>query len=155
MKYKESGQHIRRILNDLSEMSNDTSACFSAGPIDFDNLLSWKATIFGPEGTPYEGGSFEFDISFPLNYPYAPPKIRVCTKIFHCNIKDTYICLDIIGKEWSSALTISKVLLSITSLLADPNPSDPLDTNISKLYTDNREEYMRIAREWTQKYAML
>ncbi|OAG29290.1 ubiquitin-conjugating enzyme E2 D/E [Nematocida displodere] len=155
MKYRENGQHIRRILNDLSEMSSDTSACFSAGPTSGENLLVWKATIFGPEGTPYEGGSFEFDITFPQDYPFSPPKIRVCTKIFHCNIKDNSICLDIIGKQWSSALTISKVLLSITSLLADPNPLDPLDPAISKLYLQDVSEYMRIAREWTQKYAML
>ncbi|KAI5176374.1 ubiquitin-conjugating enzyme E2 D [Nematocida sp. LUAm1] len=155
MKYKENGQNIRRILNDLAEMNTDTSSCFSAGPVSLSNLLVWKATIFGPEGTPYEGGSFEFDIIFPTDYPYSPPKVRVCTKIFHCNIKDNYICLDIIGKQWSSALTISKVLLSITSLLADPNPSDPLDTNISQLYLRDKQEYLKIAREWTQKYAML
>jgi len=155
MKYKENGQHIRRILNDLEEMSSDACACFSAGPVSLDNLLVWKATIFGPEGTPYEGGSFEFDISFPLDYPYSPPKIRVCTKIFHCNIKDNCICLDIIATKWSSVLTISQVLLSITSLLADPNPTDPLDPTISKLYIQDKDEYARIAKEWTQKYAML
>jgi ubiquitin-conjugating enzyme E2 D len=147
--------HRKRIVNDLEELGKDPSYCFSAGPASLDNILLWNATIFGPEGTPYEGGSFEFEIAFPHDYPYSPPKVRVKTKIFHCNIKDTYICLDILGKQWSPALTISKVLLSITSLLMDPNPADPLDTKISKMYTENRKEYLRIAREWTQKYAML
>lgn len=155
MAKKEEGNHLRRVLNDLMEMGSDTSSCFSAGPVSSENILVWKATIFGPEGTPYEGGSFEFDISFPTDYPYSPPKVRARTKVFHCNIKDTYVCLDILGKQWSPALTISKVLLSITSLLTDPNPADPLDTKISQLYTNDRKEYLRIAREWTQKYAML
>ena len=36
------------------------------------------------------------------------------------------ICLDILKDNWLSALTISKVLISICSLLTDPNPDDPL-----------------------------
>lgn len=46
------------------------------------------------------------------------------------------------------------VLLSICSLLCDPNPDDPLVPEIARIYKTDREKYNELAREWTRKYAM-
>ncbi|XP_006923103.2 ubiquitin-conjugating enzyme E2 D2, partial [Pteropus alecto] len=118
-------------------------------------VFHWQATIMGPNDSPYQGGVFFLTIHFPTDYPFKPPKVAFTTRIYHPNINSNgSICLDILRSQWSPALTISKVLLSICSLLCDPNPDDPLVPEIARIYKTDREKYNRIAREWTQKYAM-
>jgi len=144
---------LRRITKELKDLEGDPPANCSAGPVG-DDLFKWKATIMGPAESPYDGGVFFLDIEFPQDYPFKPPKLRFQTKIYHCNVNDKGgICLDILKDNWSPALTISKVLLSICSLLTDANPEDPLVPDIAKLYKTNRKEHDRIASEWTRKYA--
>ncbi len=96
--------------------------CFSAGPKG-DNIYEWVSTILGPPGSVYEGGVFFLDIHFSPEYPFKPPKVTFRTRIYHCNINSQgVICLDILKDNWSPALTVSKVLLSVCSLLTDCNP---------------------------------
>ena len=109
----------------------------------------------GPPDSPYQGGVFFLTIHFPTDYPFKPPKVAFTTRIYHPNINSNgSICLDILRSQWSPALTISKVLLSICSLLCDPNPDDPLVPEIARMYKTDREKYNELAREWTRKYAM-
>ncbi|XP_033849676.2 ubiquitin-conjugating enzyme E2 E2-like isoform X1 [Acipenser ruthenus] len=125
----------------------------SAGPKG-DNIYEWRSTILGPPGSVYEGGVFFLDITFTPDYPFKPPKVTFRTRIYHCNINSQgVICLDILKDNWSPALTISKVLLSICSLLTDCNPADPLVGSIATQYLTNRAEHDRIARQWTKRYA--
>ncbi len=108
----------------------------------------------GPTDSPYQGGLFKLNIVFPLDYPFKPPKITFITKIYHPNVNaNGIICLDILKNQWSPALTISKVLLSISSLLTDPNPEDPLVPEIAQLFKSNLVKYNENARNWTNKYA--
>ncbi|XP_077528373.1 ubiquitin-conjugating enzyme E2 D4-like [Haemaphysalis longicornis] len=143
-----------RIKTELDEMKRDPPANCSAGPVNDDDLLNWEATILGPEDSPYEGGVFKLSIAFPKDYPFNPPKLKFVTKIYHPNISTCgSICLDVIGSKWSPALSISKVLLSICSLLCDPNPESPLHQAAAELYKSNRQQYDATAREWTKSYA--
>jgi len=117
-------------------------------------MFEWDATLIGPADTPYDGGVFILNISFPSNYPYTAPKIVFKTPIFHCNIHSNGdICLDILKSTWSPALTIDKVLLSISALLAAPNPNDPLVPEIAYLLVNDKYDHDRKARAHTLKYA--
>lgn len=142
-----------RIKKELEDIKKNAPSNCSAGPED-DDLFSWQATIVGPTESPYEGGLFYLKIHFTKDYPFKPPKVKFITKIYHCNISGSgSICLDILKDKWSPALTISKVLLSICSLMTDPNPSDPLVPEIATLLTTNKKLHDKNAKEFTLHYA--
>ena len=144
---------LKRLQKELIDIGRDPPANCSAGPVAEKDLYHWQATIMGPEGSPYAGGIFQMDIHFPVDYPFKPPKITFVNKIYHPNINSNgSICLDILKDQWSPALTITKVLLSISSLLTDPNPDDPFVPEIAHLYKTDRSKYEATAREWTRKY---
>lgn len=145
---------LKRINKELQDLRKDPPANCSAGPVNED-MFHWEASIVGPADSPYQGGVFFLTIMIPTDYPFKPPKICFKTKIYHPNINSNgSICLDILRSQWSPALTISKVLLSICSLLCDPNPDDPLVPDIARLYKTNRENFNKVAKEWTNKHAM-
>ena len=144
---------IQRITKELKSLQRDPPSNCSAGPVG-DDLTTWTGTIIGPEGTPYENGIFNLKIKFPPDYPFKSPKITFETRIYHPNVNSNgVICLDILKGEWSPALTIKSVLLSISSLLTDPNPDDPLVPEIATIYKKNRARYEQTAREYTEQYA--
>ncbi|CAJ0651916.1 8490_t:CDS:2, partial [Entrophospora sp. SA101] len=110
-------------FSSTSRFNNPLSSSAKSASPKGDNLYDWVSTITGPADSPYAGGIFFLDINFPQDYPFKPPKVVFRTRIYHCNINSSgQICLDILKDNWSPALTISKVLLSICSLLTDANP---------------------------------
>jgi ubiquitin-conjugating enzyme E2 D/E len=144
----------KRILKELADLRRDPPTSCSAGPTG-DDIYRWEGCIFGPEDSPYTGGVFKLVIQFPVDYPFRAPHVHFTTKIYHPNINSGgLICLDILKGQWSPALTISKVLLSITSLLTDPNPDDPFVPEIANLYKQNKPAYEERAQQWTMQYAI-
>jgi len=145
---------LRRIRKEIEDMKKTPPDNCSAGPTDENDLFNWRATIMGPEGSPYHGGIFNLSINIPPDYPFKAPKIVFTTKIYHCNVNSNgAICLDILKDNWSPALTISKALLSICSLMDDPNPNDPLVPDIANLFVKDRERHDQNARNFTSLHA--
>ena len=121
----------KRILRDIktfinSKLDNVGIYC----DIDDSNLDVLKAMIIGPKNTPYENGFYFFEINFPCDYPYNPPKVTFMTSSknvrFNPNLyTNGKVCLSILGTwngpGWSAALSLNTVLLSIQSLLNE-NP---------------------------------
>jgi ubiquitin-conjugating enzyme (huntingtin interacting protein 2) len=150
-----------RINKELAEVAKDDgtsgvsavvanpSAC---GPSANRHLLG---QIKGPLGTVYEDGLFEIDIVIPQQYPFEPPKMKFLTKIWHPNISSQTgaICLDILKDQWSPALTIKTALLSLQALLCSPEPADPQDAEVARMYTADREQFDQTAKFWTETYA--
>lgn len=143
----------KRISKELQDLTKNPIDNITAAPVG-DDLYKWNGTVIGPVGTPYEGGVFKLEVHFPPDYPFKSPKCKFLTKIMHPNINEAgLICLDILKDQWSPALTISKVLLSICSLLADPNPNDPLVPDVAYLYKTNKDEFERQAKAYTRQFA--
>jgi ubiquitin-conjugating enzyme E2 C len=94
----------------------------SAFPSSPENLLNWTGTIIGPTDTPYAGLTLKLSFQFPSNYPYAPPTVLFKTPIYHPNFDFSgRICLDILKDKWSAVYNVQSVLLSLQSLLGEPN----------------------------------
>ncbi len=87
---------IKRIKKELLDYNADLLPNITAGPINNNDLFKWRATINGPEDSPNEGGIFHLNFTYPLDYPFKPPKCIFTTKIYHPNI-DSFgnISLDI------------------------------------------------------------
>lgn len=144
----------KRLQKELAEMLKDPPPNCTAGVVTPGDLSHWKATIKGPPDSPYSEGLFHLDINFPMDYPFKPPMVRFLTRIYHPNINsEGSICLDVLKQNWSPALTIGKVLLSISSLLTDPNPDDPLVGDVARQLKSSPEKYTKTAKEWTLKFA--
>ncbi|QTR47803.1 ubiquitin-conjugating enzyme [Thiothrix litoralis] len=169
---------LQRIIKDGEDLQTSSGYNISAAPVDeTKTMFLWGATMIGPDGSPYQGGVFFLKIQFPPNYPSAPPEVRFETKIYHPNIDSNgAISLDILRgntpiyksdgsidrdamrlqaqrPQWKPALKLHNVLNAIASLLKNPNPDDPLDSEIAQIYKTDRAEYNKLAQEWTKKYA--
>eukprot|EP00889_Picochlorum_renovo_P001781 jgi/Picre1/28811/NNA_004208.t1 len=133
----------KRLMRDFKRLQNDPPEGVNAVPRP-ENIMAWKAVIFGPEGTIWDGGVFRLSMEFSEEYPNKAPTVKFITKIFHPNVYDGGdICLDILQNQWSPIYDVSAILTSIQSLLSDPNPNSPANSEAAKLFTDDREEYNR------------
>ena len=145
-----------RILSDLKNLlNNDIPETIKDVEInDEDMYAEHYVFLKGPKDTPFENGIFKLSIKMPTDYPYKPPKIYFMTRVYHPNIaSDGSICIDILKDQWSSALRLNTVILSLSDLLANPNPNDPLVPDIANEYRTNKEKYNLKVIDYVKKYA--
>jgi ubiquitin-conjugating enzyme E2 N len=143
----------KRIIKETERLMAEPVPGISAIPHE-DNLRYFDVQIHGPAQSPYEGGVFNLELFLPDDYPMTPPKIRFLTKIFHPNVdKLGRICLDVLKNNWSPALQIRTILLSIQALLGAPNPDDPLAADVAKSWKEDEQAAIATAKEWTAQYA--
>uniref|UniRef100_A0A3P8PWV8 Ubiquitin-conjugating enzyme E2 C n=1 Tax=Astatotilapia calliptera TaxID=8154 RepID=A0A3P8PWV8_ASTCA len=122
----------------LVQMSGDKG--ISAFP-ESDNLFKWVGTIDGAQGTVYEGLRYRLSLEFPAGYPYQAPRVKFVTPCFHPNVDEHgFICLDILKDKWSALYDVRSILLSIQSLLGEPNNDSPLNGVAAELW-DNQEAF--------------
>ena len=127
---------IRRIKKEFDDIVKENDADYSVQMPIPDNLFNWEAIVSGPPDSVYEGIHYKLKIEFPERYPFVPPKITFITPIYHANVMLTTgeICLDILKDNWSPALTISKIIVSLRLLMAAPNVSSALNHDAGILF---------------------
>ena len=149
MTSKDYSQARKRLLNDLKRFqeTDDENESILATPHE-DNLFIWDCIIFGPDDTQWEGGCFKLQMTFSEKYPKEAPKVLMKTKVFHPNFYVTgAICIDILQSMWSPIYDVHAILTSIQSLLTDPNPLSPANTEAAKLYQEDIQSYYTRVRE--------
>ena len=146
----------KRIAKELKDITAKPVAGVTCGPVGGDNY-KWQAVFSGPAGTPYAGGSFKMDITFPQNYPFKAPAVKFATKIYHPNIGSSAdntgdVCLEML-RNWQAGQTITKLLETIMGLLTTPNCDDALESAIADEYKNKKADYTKKATQWTASHA--
>ncbi|KAK6509697.1 Ubiquitin-conjugating enzyme E2 7 [Arthrobotrys musiformis] len=156
---------VRRLLSEYRELINNETEGIYAGPIAEDNFMLWECLIAGPPDTPFEGGMFSATLKFPDDYPLSPPELKFTCDILHPNIyPDGTVCISILhppgddplnyesaSERWSPIQSVEKVLLSVMSMLAEPNDESGANIDASKMFREDRAQYEKIVRQCARK----
>lgn len=128
---RDASKRLQKELMDLMMSGEKGVSAFPEG----DNLFKWIATIDGPKDTVYEGLKFKLSMEFTTKYPYVAPNVQFVTTCFHPNIDcEGNICLDVLKDKWTVLYDVRTLLLSIQSLLNEPNLNSPLDPLAASLW---------------------
>ncbi|XP_055014859.1 ubiquitin-conjugating enzyme E2 C isoform X1 [Boleophthalmus pectinirostris] len=134
------GSVTKRLQQELMTLMMSGDKGISAFP-ESENLFKWIGTIDGAQDTVYSGLRFRVSLEFPASYPYQAPRVKFVTPCFHPNVDEQgLICLDILKEKWSALYDVRSILLSIQSLLSEPNNESPLNTTAAELW-DNQEAF--------------
>uniref|UniRef100_A0A673V2K0 Ubiquitin conjugating enzyme E2 R2 n=1 Tax=Suricata suricatta TaxID=37032 RepID=A0A673V2K0_SURSU len=141
----------KALMLELKSLQEEPVEGFRITLVDESDLYNWEVAIFGPPNTLYEGGYFKAHIKFPIDYPYSPPTFRFLTKMWHPNIYEVRdICSDSLPPSFLPPRTI---LLSVISLLNEPNTFSPANVDASVMFRKWRDskgkdkEYAEIIRK--------
>ncbi|XP_050837781.1 ubiquitin-conjugating enzyme E2 G1 isoform X2 [Serinus canaria] len=135
-----------------AELNKNPVEGFSAGLIDDNDLYRWEVLIIGPPDTLYEGGVFKAHLTFPKDYPLRPPKMKFITEIWHPNVdKNGDVCISILHEpgedkygyekpeeRWLPIHTVETIMISVISMLADPNGDSPANVDAAKEWREDR-----------------
>lgn len=136
----------------LRDMIKNPVPGFSAGLVDDEDIYKWEVVIYGPPDTPLEGGVFKAHLTFPREYPQKPPKMLFLSEMWHPNIgPDGLVCISILheagedkwgyesaSERWLPVHTVETILISVISMLADPNDESPANVDAAKEWRENR-----------------
>ncbi|GJQ68190.1 crl [Trypoxylus dichotomus] len=137
-----AGSALRRLMAEYKQLTLNPPEGIIAGPINEENFFEWEALITGPE-----------------DYPLSPPKMQFTCEMFHPNIyADGKVCISILhapgddpmgyessAERWSPVQSVEKILLSVVSMLAEPNDESGANVDAAKMWRENREEFNNIA----------
>jgi len=150
-------QAVLLLKKQLAELRKRPVDGFSAGLIDDNDIFRWAIMIIGPRDTLYEGGFFTAHLIFPRDYPQRPPTMKFVTDIWHPNIDtDGGVCISILHQpgedqygyekpeeRWLPVHTVETILISVISMLADPNAQSPANVDAAKQMREAPEEFKR------------
>merc|ERR1711863_139 len=165
-----SGSALRALALEYKSLEDDPVEGFRVKLANEEDMFLWEVALFGPPDTLYQGGYFKAHLKFPPDYPYNPPSIRFLSKVWHPNVYENGdLCVSILHppvddpqsgelpcERWNPTQNVRTILLSVVSLLNEPNTSSPANVDASVMYRrwkDSRgkdKEYENIIRKQVQ-----
>ncbi|KAF9137513.1 Ubiquitin-conjugating enzyme E2 15 [Mortierella sp. GBA39] len=152
------------------ELTKSPVEGFSAGLVDDNNIFEWEIVIMGPQETLYEGGFYKATMTFPVDYPLMPPKLKFVTDMYHPNVYPTgEVCISILhppgedkygyeqaSERWTPVHTVETILISVISMLSSPNDESPANIEAAKEWRENypsfKKKVQRIARRSAEDF---
>jgi len=147
------------LMNEYKDLSKETWTNISL--ID-ENIFSWSVAliVLNPDSL-YYGGYFKCRMTFPMNYPYAPPEFRFERPLWHPNVyTDGRLCISILhqpgddimsgesaGERWSPVQRVESVLISVLSLLDDAEVSSPANVDAGVMLRKDPAAYKEKVRQ--------
>ncbi|GJJ68205.1 ubiquitin-conjugating enzyme E2 G1 [Entomortierella parvispora] len=165
-----SEQSVLLLKKQLRELTQNPVDGFSAGLVDDENIFLWEIVIVGPQDTLYEGGFFKALLTFPLEYPLLPPKMRFTSEMYHPNVYPSgEVCISILhppgedtygyeqaSERWSPVHTVETILVSVISMLSSPNDESPANLEAAKELRENypafKKKVQRLARRSAEDF---
>ncbi|CAG9332672.1 unnamed protein product [Blepharisma stoltei] len=156
---------IARLQREFRDLTQNEDSGFSVGLVD-DNWFIWTVCFSGPTDTPWEGGFYMANLRFPEDYPNSPPEMIFKSEMWHPNIfKDGRVCISILhppgedvfnslessAERWRPILGVESILLSVISMLNDPNLDSPANMDAAIQFRDDRANYWRRVRRLAQQ----
>ena len=156
---------IEILAKELERLQNNDDIGASIGLVDDEDLFNWSIIYEGPTETLYEGGFFKALIKFPEDYPNNPPEMKFVTDMWHPNIyPDGKVCISILhppgedefnqqesaDERWRPILGVESILVSVISMLNDPNLDSPANIDAAKNFKEDREGYEKKVKKLTQ-----
>lgn len=143
------------------ELSRNPPDGVSVGLGDDENIFKWELMIVGPPDTLYEGGFFAAGLDFPSDFPNAPPTMTFKTPIWHPNVyEDGKVCISILHppgedtfayesatERWRPILGVEQIIISVISMLSDPNDDSPANIDAAKEWRENRAAFKRRVKD--------
>jgi len=162
-----TGSAVRALALEYKSLQEEPVEGFRVKLVNEDDMFVWEVALFGPPDTLYQGGYFKAHLKFPQDYPYNPPSVRFLCKVWHPNVYENGdLCISILHppvddpqsgelpcERWNPTQNVRTVLLSVVSLLNEPNTSSPANVDASVMYRRWKEskgrdkEYENIIRK--------
>mmetsp|Transcript_21849 Transcript_21849/g.31713 ORF Transcript_21849/g.31713 Transcript_21849/m.31713 type:complete len:168 (-) Transcript_21849:288-791(-) len=150
----------------LHELNRNPPEGVSVGLANDDNLFVWELLIVGPPDTLYEGGFFKCSLTFPQDFPNMPPKMVFTSEIWHPNVYENgEVCISILHppgedkfnqqetaiERWRPILGVEAIIMSVISMLSDPNDESPANIDAAVMWRNDRREFKRRVRQVVRK----
>jgi ubiquitin-conjugating enzyme E2 G1 len=149
-----------------TELAKNPIDLVSVGLTDDSNIYDWEILIMGPDGTLYEGGFFKARLVFPPDFPNMPPTMTFLSPMWHPNVyEDGKVCISILHppgedamnaqesaeERWRPILGVEAILMSVISMLNDPNDESPANIDAAKQWRGDREAFKKRVRQCVRK----
>jgi len=150
----------------FAALSKNPVDLVSVGLPDDSNVFDWEILIMGPDGTLYEGGFFKARLVFPKDFPNMPPTMTFSSEMWHPNIyKDGKVCISILHppgedalnpgesaeERWRPILGVEQILVSVISMLNDPNDESPANLDAAVMWRNDRPAFKKKVRQTVRK----